>query len=68
MCILVKETIRFSNTAAAATSAYNGNTKVIFKSSDLVTDCMSEINNTQVENANDIDVVMLMYNTGQHKI
>ena len=64
----MKETIRFSNTAAAATSAYNGNTKVIFKSSDLVTDCMSEINNTQVDNANNIDVLMLMYNAGQHKI
>ena len=35
---------------------------VIFKNCAPFTDCISEINNTQIDNANDIDVVMPMYN------
>ena len=38
------------------------NKQVTFKSFTLFTDCMSEINNTQVDNAKDLDVVMLMHN------
>ena len=36
--------------------------KVIFKNSASFTNCMSRINNTQVDDASDNDVVMPMYN------
>ena len=36
--------------------------EVFFKNCAPFTDCISEINNTQIGNAKDIDVVMLMYN------
>ena len=62
-CILVKGTISVSNTAAqgAAVNNYN-NKKVIFKNCAPFTNCISEINNTQIDNAKDIDIVMPMYN------
>ena len=60
--ILVKGTISVTNTAAADAAANNINKKVIFKNCALFTNCISEINNTQIENAKDIDIVMPMYN------
>ena len=36
--------------------------KVIFKNCALFTDSISKINNTQADNAKDIDIVMPMYN------
>ena len=36
--------------------------QVIFKSYALYTDCISEINNTQIDNSKDLDVVIPMYN------
>ena len=60
--ILVKGTIAVSNTAAADADANNTNEKVIFKNCAQFTNCISEINNTQVDNAEDIDVIILMYN------
>ena len=60
--ILNKETITVTNTAAADADANNTNKKVIFKNCALFTNCMNEINNTQVENVKDIDIVMNMYN------
>ena len=36
--------------------------KKIFKNSTLFTDCISEIDSTQVHNAKDIDIIMAMYN------
>ena len=36
--------------------------KVIFKDCAPFTNCISEINNTQVDNAKDLDIVMPMYN------
>ena len=60
--ILVKGTIAVSNTAAADADANNTNKKVIFKNCAQFTNCISEINNTQVDNAEDIDVIILMYN------
>ena len=38
------------------------NVKVVLRKCALFTDCIREINNTQVNNSKDIDVVMLMYN------
>ena len=60
--ILVKGTIAVNNTAAADVDANNTNKKVIFKNCAPFTNCISDINNTQVDNANDIDNVMPVYN------
>ena len=60
--ILVKGTITVNNTAAADADADNTNKKVIFKNCAPFTNCISEINNTQVDNGKDIDIVMPMYN------
>ena len=38
------------------------NKGVIFQNCAPFTDCISEINNTQGDNAKDLDVVLLMYN------
>ena len=60
--ILVKGNITVNNTAAAAAAANNANKKVIFKNCAPFTNCISKINNTQIDNAEYIDIVMLMYN------
>ena len=60
--ILVKGTITVNNTAAQGAAANNANKKVIFKNCSPFTYCISEINNTQIDNAKDIDTVMPMYN------
>ena len=60
--ILVKGTIVVNNTAAADADANNTNKKVILKICAPFTNSISEINNTQVDNAKDIDNVMVMYN------
>ena len=36
--------------------------EVVFKNFDQCRNCISETNNTQIDNANDIDAVMSMYN------
>ena len=59
--ILVKGNISVNNTAGAGADANNTNTKVIFKNCAPFTDCISKINNTQIDNAKDIDIVMPMY-------
>ena len=60
--ILVKGTITVNNTAAQGAAASNTNKKVIFKNCAPFTNCISEINNTQIDNAKDINIVMPMYN------
>ena len=61
--ILVNETIAVNSTAAAdADPNNNNNKKVVFKNYALFTNCISEINNTEADNAKDIDIVMFMYN------
>ena len=60
--ILVKGTISVNNTAAAGAAVNNINKKVIFKNCAPFTNCISEINNTQIDNAKDIHIVMSMYN------
>ena len=59
--ILVKGTISVNNTVAAGVAVNNTNKKVIFKNCAPFTNCISEINNTQIDNAKDIDIVMPMY-------
>ena len=56
--ILVKGNITVNNTAAAGAAANNTNKKVIFKNS--FTNCISKINNTQIDNAEYIGIVMPM--------
>ena len=56
--ILVKETITVPNTAVSDAVANNANKKVVFKNYAPFINCISEINNIQV----DIDIVMQMYN------
>ena len=60
--ILVKGTISINNTAAQS-AANNTNKKVIFKNCAPLTNCISGINNTQIDNAKDVDIVMPMYNS-----
>ena len=40
--------------------------KVIFRNCAPFTNCISEINNTQVDNAKEIDIVISMYNLIEH--
>ena len=60
--IHVKRTITVNNTAAADADANNTNKKVIFKNSAPFTRYINEINNTNVDDAKDIDIVMSLYN------
>ena len=59
---LVKGTISVNNTAAQGAAVNNNNKKVIYKNCAPFTNCISEIHNTQIDNAKDIDIVMPMYN------
>ena len=64
--ILVKGNIAVNNTAGAGAAANNTNKKVIFKNCAPFTNCISKINNTQIDNAEYIDIVMLMDNLIQY--
>ena len=60
--ILVKGNITVNNTAAYGVAANNINKNVMFRNCAPFTNCISEINNTQIDNAEYIDIVMPMYN------
>ena len=60
--IPAKGNITVNNTATADANANNTNKKVIFKNCAPFTNCISKINNTQIDNAEYIDIVMPMYN------
>ena len=64
--ILVKGTITVNNIAAADADASNTDKNVIFKNCAPFTNCISEVNNTQVDDAKDLDFVMSMYNLIEH--
>ena len=57
--LLAKGTI--SITAQAGDNPNNANKKVVFKNCAPFTDCLNEINNTQIDNNKYINVIMLMY-------
>ena len=59
--ILVKGNITVNNTGKAAAST-NRNIKIIFKNCAPFANCISKINNTQIDNAEYIDIVMSLYN------
>ena len=60
--ILVKGNISVNNTAGAGADANNTNKKLIYKNCAPFTDTIREINNSQVDNAKDIDIVIPIYN------
>ena len=64
--IHVKGTITVNNTGAGDTDANNTNKKVIFKNCAPFTKCVSEINNTNVDDTKDIHIVMPMYNLTEY--
>ena len=62
--ILVKGKITITGGGAddAARQADERDKVVAFKNCALFTNCINEINNTQVGNAKNIDIIMSMYN------
>ena len=58
--ILVKGAITIPPVPARAIPG-NNDKEVVFKNCTPFTDCISEINNTQIDNVKDIDVVIPMY-------
>ena len=63
---MIKGTITIPNTEASA-APNNRNKKVIFKYCTQFINCISEINNTQIDDAHNIDVVMPMYNLIEYR-
>ena len=59
--ILVKGNITVSSNAGVVADANNNNKKVISKNCAPFTNCISKINNNQIDNAKYIDIVMPMY-------
>ena len=62
--ILVSGTITAPNTGTAANP--NNRKKIIIKNCAPFTDFISKINNTQIDNAKDIDIVMSIYNLTEY--
>ena len=60
--VLVTKTITVAITAFTDNEANNINKKVVFKNCDSFTNCTSKINKTQVDDAKELDIMMLMYN------
>ena len=66
--ILLKGTITVPNMTAAGAVINNTNKKVAFKNCAPFTDCISETNNTQVDDAQKTDIVMPMYNLTEYSV
>ena len=66
--ILVKETITITGADDAVKRADNKNNGVIFKNCVPFSNCKSEINNTEIDNAKDIDKVMSMQNLIEYSV
>ena len=60
--IHVKGTITIANTTGARATVNNTYKIVVFRNCAPFTNCINEINNTQVGDVQNIDVVMPMYN------
>ena len=58
--VLVKGNILVNNTAGTGAAVNNTDRKVIFKNCAPFTNCIRKINNTEVDNAEYIDIVMPM--------
>ena len=68
MCIYLLKEISVNNTAAAGATANSIGKKVIFKNCTPFTNCPSKINNTQIDNAEYLDIVMPMYSLIEYEI
>ena len=64
--ILVSGTITVPKTGTAGNP--NSRKNIIIKNCALFTNCISEINNTQIDNATNIDIIMPMYNLIEYSI
>ena len=53
---------RITVTLQEGNNPNNADKEAVLKNYALITHCISEINNTQIDNAKYIDVIMLMYN------
>ena len=62
--ILANGDISVNNNAGAAAVA--NNKKALFKNNALLTNYISKINKTQIDNAGNIDIVMLKYNLTEY--
>ena len=60
--IHVKGNVSVISTAAGAAAANNTNKKVILTNCAPISNCISKTNNTKIDNAECIDIVMPMYN------
>ena len=63
--ILVKGTIAIPNTGTAADPNYRKR-NVEFKNCAPFTDCISQINDKEIDHANNIDVVMSIHNLEEY--
>ena len=64
--ILIKGNIAVNNTADDWAATNHTIKKVIFESCVPFPNCICKINNTQIDNAKYIDIVMPMYNVIEH--
>ena len=60
--ILVKGTKTIANTAGQGQAANTANKKVILKNCAPFANCIIRMNNTQIDDACDVDLVMSLYN------
>ena len=60
--IIVKGNIAVNDTAGAGATANNINKKALFKNCAPFTNCISKINNTQIDNTEYTDIVIPIYN------
>ena len=59
--ILGKGNVTVNNTVPEGTAGNNAAKKVLFENCAPFTNCISKINNAQIDNAQYIDIVMSMY-------
>ena len=64
--ILVKGNITVNNIVAEGAATNNTNKKAIFKNCAPFTNCISKINNTHIDDAEHIDIVMPMYHLTEY--
>ena len=66
ICVKGKITITGERDNEAARHTDERNKGVAFKNCAPFTICISEINNTQIDNCKDIDIIMSMYNLTEY--
>ena len=64
--VLVKGTITNQNTEATEAASNNKNKQVTFKNCAPFVNCINEINNTHVDDAKNIDVLMPVYDLKEY--